>query len=73
MSQDRFTSLALLHIRREYEHNLDAIINRFAARHPRRMKLIDILNDDPEEVDEINLLTDEDVLNEDPFEDINTQ
>ena len=73
MSQDRFTSLALLHIRREYEHNLDVIINRFAARHPRRMKLIDILNDDPEEVDEINLLTDEDVLNEDPFEDINTQ
>ena len=48
MTQKRFSSLALLHARRDFKLDLDAIIDKFATRHPRRMQLIDIVNDDPE-------------------------
>ena len=44
--QDRCTSLALLHIRRDFELNLNAIINTFATKHHRRMKLVNILDSD---------------------------
>ena len=46
MVQVRFTSLALLSIRRDFELNLDAIINTFATKHSRRMKLVNILDSD---------------------------
>ena len=32
----------------DFKLDLDAIIDRFATKHPRRMQLIDIVNDDPE-------------------------
>ena len=48
MSQERFSSLALLHARRDFVLDLDAIVDKFARRHPRRMQLVDIINDDPE-------------------------
>ena len=48
MTQKRFSSLALLHARRDFKLDLDAIIDKFATKHPRRMQLIDIVNDDPE-------------------------
>ena len=43
MHQERFSSLALLHI-----HDLDKIIDIFALKKHRRMKFIDILDDNEE-------------------------
>ena len=48
MSQDRPNSLALLHIHREVEVDSGEVIDLFARRHPRKMKLVDIMNSDPE-------------------------
>ena len=48
MHQERFSSLALLHIRREFDHDLDKIIDIFALKKHRRMKFIDILDDNEE-------------------------
>ena len=45
MKQDRTNGLAMLHV--HYKFNIDEIIDRFAKEYPRRMKLIDILNEDP--------------------------
>ena len=47
MKQDRMSGLAMLNLHRDYEFNIDEVINRLARKHPRQMKLIDILNDDP--------------------------
>ena len=47
MAEDRLNALALLHVHREIKLESEDIIDRFALRHPRRMKLIDILNTDP--------------------------
>ena len=47
MVEDRLNGLALLHVHREIPLDPNKIIDRFAARHPRRMQLIDVLNTDP--------------------------
>ena len=44
MTGNRLNDLALLHVYREIDRDVEEVINRFAVRHPRRMKLIDILN-----------------------------
>ena len=44
MGQDRFTDLALLYIRRDFDINLDQVIDNFATKHPRRMQLINLLD-----------------------------
>ena len=51
MTQERFSSLALLHIRREFDHDLDKIIDIFALKKHRRKKFIDILDDNEENED----------------------
>ncbi len=47
MTEKRLNALALLHVHREINLDVQEVINRFAVRHPRRMKLLDILNTDP--------------------------
>ena len=47
MSEHRLNGLALLHIHREIDLDVHEVIDRFAIRHPRRMKLINILDSDP--------------------------
>ena len=47
MTESRMNGLALLHVHREVSLDVDSIIDRFARQHPRRMKLLDILNSDP--------------------------
>ena len=44
--QNQMHGLALLHIHRDIHLNINYIIDRFARKHPRRMKLLDILNDE---------------------------
>ena len=48
MSENRLKGLALLHVHRDIDLDVNEVIDRFAIRHPRRMKLLDILNTDPE-------------------------
>ncbi len=48
MGQDQLNSLALIHVHREIDVDAHELIEIFARRHPRRMKLLDILNTDPE-------------------------
>ena len=40
-------SLALLHVYRKILIDADKVVDRFAVRHPRCLKPLDILNDDP--------------------------
>ena len=47
MRKDRMNALALLTIHRDLPVDSMEVIERFARRHPRRMKLLDVLNDDP--------------------------
>lgn len=47
MAENRLNGLAMLHIHREITLNIDKVIERFARKHPKRMKLVDILNSDP--------------------------
>ena len=44
--ESRLLGLALLNVHREINLNIDAVINRFAMKYPRRMMLADILNTD---------------------------
>ena len=39
--------IALLNVHREICLDVNAVIHRFAILHPRRMKLINIINSDP--------------------------
>ena len=48
MQECRMNGLALLHVHREVPLDVEPILERFAREHPRRMKLLDILNSDPE-------------------------
>ena len=43
-SQLRFTGLALMHIHRDISVDVPAIIDEFSRRHPRRLKLTNILS-----------------------------
>jgi len=45
MAQDRLNGLALLYVHRDQHIDLDHVINLFAQRHPRRMRMADILQD----------------------------
>lgn len=47
MGAKRMNGLSLLNVHREIFLDMNAVIDRFAILHPRRMKLIDILNSDP--------------------------
>lgn len=47
MSEHRLNGLALLHIHHEIDLDVHEVIDRFAIRHPRRMKLITFLDSDP--------------------------
>ena len=44
MGQKRFSSLAMLTIHRNCEHNIDQIVKKFALEQPRKMKLLNILD-----------------------------
>ena len=46
MGEERLNGLALMHTHREMELNLEEIIDLFATRHPRRMKMVSILCSD---------------------------
>lgn len=46
MNGNRLKALALLSIHRKVEVKTDEVIDRFAAKHPRRLMLNDILNDE---------------------------
>ena len=43
MGQDRLNGLALMHVHYNLELELDVIVDMFACRHPRKMKLESIL------------------------------
>ncbi|XP_065683294.1 52 kDa repressor of the inhibitor of the protein kinase-like [Hydra vulgaris] len=47
MSQNRFNSLALMHVHQDISIDVNEVIDCFARKNPRRMKLVDILNSDP--------------------------
>ena len=46
IGQERRSGLALIHIHQEMDLDLKEIVNIFAQRYPRRLKLLDILNSD---------------------------
>ena len=46
MKQERLTGLALMHIHQSMELDLEEILNIFARKYPRRLKLLDILASD---------------------------
>ena len=45
MGNERLTALTLLHIHRDIEIDIPEVIDEFARRYPRRMKLANILQD----------------------------
>lgn len=45
MSEDRLTSLALMHIHYGYQFDLDGVVDIFSKLHPRRLQLSSILTD----------------------------
>eukprot|EP00795_Rhopilema_esculentum_P016928 gene16928-biopygen6032 len=47
MAEERLNSLALLYVHRAVHIDRDKVIDIFARMHPRRMKLLDILNAEP--------------------------
>ena len=51
MCQDRFSALALLNIHRQFKHDIENIINKFANLHPRKIDLCNILQSDLENVE----------------------
>ena len=46
MGNERLTGLALMHIHQDVPVNITDIVEDFAIKHPRRMKLVNILNSD---------------------------
>ena len=44
MKQERFSNLALLYVRRDFNIDLDEVVDKFATMHPRRMQLINLLS-----------------------------
>ncbi|XP_065068530.1 52 kDa repressor of the inhibitor of the protein kinase-like [Rhopilema esculentum] len=55
MRQSRMSALAMIHVHREIPIDINRVINQFAAERPKRMRLIDILNEDPgdEKIDDV--------------------
>ena len=43
MGNERLTGLTLLHIHRDIHNDIQEVFDEFARRHPRRMKLANIL------------------------------
>ena len=48
MTENRLNNLALLHINRDIHVDPQEVLDKFANRHPRRIKLANILNTDPD-------------------------
>ena len=48
MAENGLNGLALLHVHSDIDLDVNEVLDWFAIRHPRRMKLLDILNLDPE-------------------------
>ena len=46
MSEDRFNALVLLFVHKDIQLDIDAVINMYARRHPRRMILVNPLGED---------------------------
>ena len=46
MTQERLNGLAMMSIHRNHPFDVDRVINLFAAKHPRKMVLIDLLDSD---------------------------
>jgi len=46
MSEDRFNALVLLFVHKDIQLDIDAVINMYARRHPRRMILVNPLGQD---------------------------
>ena len=46
MKQERMNGLALLHVHRDLELDLEKIVDLFAMKHPRRIEMINVLNSD---------------------------
>ena len=46
MTNERLTGLALMHVHRHINLDVDAIIDNFARAHPRRMHLLDVVSSD---------------------------
>ena len=44
MGNERLSSLALLHVQRDIDINVEDIIDEFNRRHPRRLQLANILS-----------------------------
>ena len=42
MGNDRLSSLALLHVHRDIDVSVEDIVDEFARRHPRRLKLYEL-------------------------------
>ena len=47
MKEERLNALALLHVHRDIAIDIEQTIDIFARKHPRRMRLVDILGSDP--------------------------
>ena len=50
MQQERFSSLALLSIHRDFNHDIESIITKFAMKRPRKMALVNILASDENQI-----------------------
>lgn len=46
MGEEKFTGLALMNVHSDISLDINELIDVFASRHPRRMKLTNILDDD---------------------------
>lgn len=46
MKQERMNGLALLHVHRDLELDLEKIVDLFAMKHPRRIEMINVLDSD---------------------------
>ena len=49
MSNERLTGLTLLHLHQDLPVNTSAVIDVFARRHPRRLEMVNILEDEESE------------------------
>ena len=45
MTTTRLSGLTLLHVHRDITVDIEAAVDEFARRHPKRMKMVDILSD----------------------------
>ena len=46
MTNERLTGLALMHVHRHMNFNIDEIIDNFARAYPRRMRFLNVVSSD---------------------------